>query len=147
MITFKALEVPGVFRDRTLLRSWLQEVTRSHGHSINELNYVLVSDPALLEYNKRYLDHDEFTDVITFDGQTGKGLSGDVLMSYDRIKENATTYGTSIGNELNRVMVHGLLHLLGHKDRTKEQKKTMREMEDKFLDLLSTMKKNKGHRR
>lgn len=143
-ITFKVLEVPDAFRERTALRKWLNEVTRSHGHSINELNYVLMSDRALLEYNKRYLDHDEFTDVITFDGQTGKGVSGDVLMSYHRIKENASTFGSTMRSELNRVMVHGLLHLLGHKDKTKEQKRIMRELEDRYLALLE---KSKGHRR
>jgi len=93
----------------------------------------LLTDKALLEYNQRYLDHDEFTDVITFDGQTGTGVSGDVLMSYDRIRENATSFGVSVQNELRRVMVHGLLHLLGHGDKTKAQKQAMRELEDRCL--------------
>lgn len=132
-IAFKAVDVPNAFRDRTALRKWLHAVARDHGHSIGELNYVLLTDKALLEYNKRYLDHDEFTDVITFDGQTGTGVSGDVLMSYDRIKENATSFGVSAQNELRRVMVHGLLHLLGHGDKTKAQKQAMRELEDKCL--------------
>ena len=122
--------------DRTALRKWLHAVARDHGHSIGELNYVLLTDKALLEYNQRYLDHDEFTDVITFDGQTGTGVSGDVLMSYDRIKENATSFGVSAQNELRRVMVHGLLHLLGHGDKTKAQKQQMRELEDRCLGRL-----------
>lgn len=132
-IAFKAVDVPNAFRDRTALRKWLHAVARDHGHSIGELNYVLLTDKALLEYNQRYLDHDEFTDVITFDGQTGTGVSGDVLMSYDRIKENATSFGVSAQNELRRVMVHGLLHLLGHGDKTKAQKQQMRELEDRCL--------------
>jgi len=132
-IAFKAVDVPNAFRDRTSLRKWLHAVARDHGHSIGELNYVLLTDKALLEYNQRYLDHDEFTDVITFDGQTGTGVSGDVLMSYDRIKENATSFGVSAQNELRRVMVHGLLHLLGHGDKTKAQKQAMRELEDRCL--------------
>jgi len=132
-IAFKAVEVPNAFRDRTALRKWLHGVARDHGHSIGELNYVLLTDKALLEYNQRYLDHDEFTDVITFDGQTGTGVSGDVLMSYDRIKENAASFGVSAQNELRRVMVHGLLHLLGHGDKTKAQKQAMRELEDRCL--------------
>ena len=122
--------------NRTALRKWLHAVARDHGHSIGELNYVLLTDKALLEYNQRYLDHDEFTDVITFDGQTGTGVSGDVLMSYDRIKENATSFGVSAQNELRRVMVHGLLHLLGHGDKTKAQKQAMRELEDRCLGRL-----------
>ncbi len=135
-IAFKAVDVPNAFRDRTALRKWLNAVARDHGHSIGELNYVLLTDKALLEYNQRYLDHDEFTDVITFDGQTGTGVSGDVLMSYDRIKENATSFGVSAQNELRRVMVHGLLHLLGHGDKTKAQKQAMRELEDRCLGRL-----------
>ena len=88
---------------------------------------------ALLAYNQRYLGHDEYTDVITFDGQTGTGVSGDILMSYDRIKENAAELGIPAQHELRRVMVHGLLHLLGHGDKTKAKKAAMREQEDKYL--------------
>ena len=133
IIAFKAEEVPNAFRDRVQLRRWLQAVARDHGHSINELNYVLMSDDALLAYNQRYLGHDEYTDVITFDGQTGTGVSGDILMSYDRIKENATELRIPAQHELRRVMVHGLLHLLGHGDKTKAQKSAMRAQEDKYL--------------
>jgi probable rRNA maturation factor len=133
-ITFSAREVPNVFRDRTRLKRWLALVAKDHGHSIGELNYVLMGDDALLEYNLRYLKHDDYTDVITFDGQTGTGVSGDVLMSYDRIRENAKTYGANIQHELRRVMVHGLLHLLGHDDKTKPRKKAMRSLEDEYLE-------------
>lgn len=115
------------------MRAWLRAVAKSHGHSIGELNYVLMSDMALLDHNKRYLKHDFLTDVITFDGQTGTGISGDVLMSYDRITENAKTFGVSKQHELRRVMVHGLLHLLGHTDKTAEQREDMRKFEDKYL--------------
>jgi len=136
-IAFKAVDVPNAFRDRDVLRTWLQAVARDHGHSINELNYVLMGDDALLEYNRRYLDHDEYTDVITFDGQTGTGISGDVLMSYDRIKENAANFGVSAREELHRVMVHGLLHLLGHGDKSKAKREAMRGLEDKYLARLA----------
>jgi probable rRNA maturation factor len=135
-IAFKAQDVPNAFRDRGRLRSWLQGVARDHGLRINELAYVLMDDEALLEYNRRYLDHDEYTDVITFDGQTGTGVSGDVLMSYDRIRENAKAFGVSARHELHRVMVHGLLHLLGHRDKTKAQREAMRALEDKYLAQL-----------
>jgi probable rRNA maturation factor len=135
-IAFKAIDVPNAFRDRARLRQWLSKVARDHDQSIAELNYVLMGDDALLEYNRRYLDHDEYTDVITFDGQTGNGVSGDVLISYDRIKENASMFGVSAQQELLRVMVHGLLHLLGHRDKTKAQREAMRVLEDKYLQLL-----------
>ncbi|MBP6311130.1 MAG: rRNA maturation RNase YbeY [Flavobacteriales bacterium] len=136
-ITFKAVEVNSAYRDRDELRKWLCSVARYHGHSIGELTFVLMTDKALLEYNKRYLGHDEYTDVITFDGQTGTGISGDILMSYERIKENADSFGVSIQHELRRVMVHGLLHLLGHEDKTKAQRSAMREMEDVWLKKLA----------
>lgn len=135
-IAFKAVDVPDAFRERERLRHWLSGVARDHGHSINELTYVLLGDDALLDYNRRYLDHDEYTDVITFDGQTGTGVSGDILMSYDRIKENAAGFGVSAQHELRRVMVHGLLHLLGHRDKSKAQRDAMRAQEDKYLAKL-----------
>ena len=136
VITFRALGVPNAFRERGVLRNWLQTVARDHGQRIGELNFVLMDDQALLTYNRQYLGHDEFTDVITFDGQTGNGVSGDVLMSYDRIRENARAYGASARQELHRVMVHGLLHLLGHSDKTQQQRTGMRMLEDKYLAKL-----------
>lgn len=132
-ITFIVQQVPSVFRERERLTKWLSAVAKDHGHSIGELNYVLMSDKALLQYNRDFLQHDEYTDVITFDGQTGTGVSGDVLMSYHRIRENAATFGVSIQHELRRVMVHGLLHLLGHGDKNAALRKAMRAMEDKYL--------------
>jgi probable rRNA maturation factor len=136
VITFRALGVPNAFRERGVLRKWLQAVARDHGQRIGELNFVLMDDKALLTYNRQYLGHDEFTDVITFDGQTGNGVSGDVLMSHDRIRENAQAFGVSARSELHRVMVHGLLHLLGHSDKTRAQRTGMRELEDMYLAKL-----------
>lgn len=132
-ITFIAQEVPYAFRDRIALRKWLTRVARDHGHNIGELNYVLMSDKALLKYNRDFLQHDDYTDVITFDGQTGTGVSGDVLMSYDRIKDNAGIFKVSTQQELRRVMVHGLLHLLGHTDKKPVQRRAMSALEDKYL--------------
>lgn len=136
-IAFKAEGVPNAFRDRALIKRWLIGVARDHGHSIDQLNYVLLTDEALLEYNRRYLGHDEYTDVITFDGQTGVGASGDILISYDRIKENASLFGATAQHELRRVMVHGLLHLLGHRDKSKALREKMRGLEDKYLARLA----------
>lgn len=138
MITFLSRGVPSVYRDRDRLRTWLTAVARDHGHRIGDLNYVLMSDRELLKYNRAFLRHDEFTDVITFDGSSGSGprgaeVSGDVLMSLDRIRENAGHYEASVQGELRRVMVHGLLHLLGHSDKTTALRKAMRAQEDKYL--------------
>ncbi|MCB0772641.1 MAG: rRNA maturation RNase YbeY [Flavobacteriales bacterium] len=132
-IAFKAIGVPNAFRERERLRQWIQAVARDHGHSIGEVTFVLLSDKGLLPYNKRYLGHDEYTDVITFDLQNGNGISGDILISHDRVRENAATYGASAAHELRRVMVHGLLHLLGHSDKSEAKRKAMRAVEDKYL--------------
>ena len=132
-ITLIATGVPSAYRDRERVRTWLTAVAKDHGHSIGELNYVLMSDKALLQYNREFLQHDEFTDVITFDGQTGTGVSGDVLMSLDRIQDNAKSFGVSTQHELRRVMVHGLLHLLGHSDKSAAKRKAMSALEDKYL--------------
>lgn len=133
MVSFLSNGVPSAYRDRERLRKWLTAVAKDHGHSIGELNYVLMSDKELLTYNRDFLQHDEYTDVITFDGQTGTGVSGDVLMSLDRIKDNAATFGVSTQQELRRVMVHGLLHLLGHSDKNVAKRKAMSAMEDAYL--------------
>ncbi|MEO8733188.1 MAG: rRNA maturation RNase YbeY [Flavobacteriales bacterium] len=135
-IAFKAVDIPDAFRQRERLRKWLHGVAQDHGHSIGEVTFVLMDDKALLDYNKRYLQHDEFTDVITFDLQTGTGVSGDILISYERVKENAKTFAVSAQSELHRVMVHGLLHLLGHTDKTKAQREAMRAEENKYLAKL-----------
>lgn len=132
-IEFISRSVPSAYRERVRLRKWLNAVAKDHGHSIGELNYVLMSDKELLSYNREFLSHDEYTDVITFDGQTGTGVSGDVLMSLDRIKENARTFGVSAQQELRRVMVHGLLHLLGHTDKSAAKRKAMSALEDQYL--------------
>lgn len=133
MIRLMAIDVPSVYRDRERLRTWLTSVARDHGRGIGDLNYVLMSDDALLEYNDRYLGHDDYTDVITFGEGAGPKISGDILMSHDRIRENAKAFGVGMQQELRRVMVHGLLHLLGHDDKGKALKKTMRALEDKYL--------------
>ncbi len=132
-ITLLATGVPSAYRERERLRHWLTAVAKDHGHSIGELNYVLMSDKELLKYNREFLAHDEFTDVITFDGQTGTGVSGDVLMSLDRITDNAKSFGVSTQQELRRVMVHGLLHLLGHSDKSAANRKAMSVLEDTYL--------------
>lgn len=135
-IAFKAIDVTNAFRERERLRKWVRAVASAHGHSVGELTFVLLSDKGLLPYNQRYLGHDAYTDVITFDLQTGTGISGDILMSYDRIRDNARTFGVAARQELHRVMVHGLLHLLGHTDKSAAKRKAMRAEEDKYLALL-----------
>lgn len=132
-IGFIVQEVPDAFRSRRSLRRWLQAVVREHGTRIDRIAFVLMSDEALLRYNQDFLKHDDLTDVITFPVESNNGVSGDILISYDRIKENAVTFGVPAQHELRRVMVHGVLHLLGFTDRTKAQREAMRSLEDKHL--------------
>lgn len=132
-IEFIVQDVPDAFRERTRIRKWLYRVAQDHGTRIDRVNYVLMSDKDLLYYNETFLHHDDLTDVITFPVESNNGVAGDILISYHRIKENAATFGASAQLELRRVMVHGLLHLLGHKDKTKAQRETMRQLEEKFL--------------
>lgn len=135
-IGFIVQDVPDAFRDRAHLRQWLFRVAQDHGTRIDAVSYVLMNDRALLKFNRDFLQHDDLTDVITFPVESNNGVSGDVLISYDRIRENANAFGVSAQHELHRVMVHGLLHLLGHTDKTKAQKEGMRVLEDKYLARL-----------
>lgn len=132
-ITFLAQGAPHAFKAKDRLRRWLHGVARHHGHRIDTVTYVLMSDEMLRGYNRRFLGRSYYTDVIAFDGQLGQGVSGDILLSFDRTKENARAYGASHQHELRRVMLHGLLHLLGHEDGTSEEKARMRKLEDELL--------------
>ena len=96
-----------------------------------------MSDRELLHYNRTFLQHEDLTDVITFPSPSNNGLSGDILISLDRVKENARLFDVSTQQELRRVMVHGLLHLCGHTDRNAREKAAMRKLEDHYLKLLS----------
>ena len=104
---------------------------------MGEINYILVEDEELLEMNKEYLGHDEYTDVITFDYSEEEEINGDIFISWDRVKENAAHYKVDELEELRRVMVHGILHLLGYGDKTEQEQKTMREKEDSNLSMFS----------
>ncbi len=116
---------------------WLLAVAEKEGADIEELNYIFCTDDYLLEINKTHLEHDYYTDVITFDNRmlSTDPIAGDIFISYDRVRENAEDFEASIDQELARVMVHGLLHLIGYGDKTSEQASTMREKENYYLSL------------
>ena len=110
-------------------------VAGSEVRKIGDISIIFCSDNYILDVNMRHLQHDYFTDIITFDYCEGDKLSGDLFISVDSVRENALFYGTEFADELNRVMVHGLLHLIGYDDHTEEEQKTMREKEDYYLSL------------
>lgn len=115
---------------------WLASLVELEEQDISELNYIFCSDEYLLQINRQYLNHDCFTDIITFDNADRSGsLEGDIFISLDRVHENSAIHQTTFFSELLRVIVHGLLHLIGFDDKDDKSKATMRKMEDKYLDL------------
>ena len=123
-------------RQRTEIRTWLKSIAKREKYSIQELNYIFCSDEYLLQMNKDFLDHDYYTDIITFDNSEVKGkIEGDIFISIDRVKDNAQLQNTSLKDELHRVLVHGLLHLTGYKDKTSKEQEIMRKKEDSSLSL------------
>ncbi|MBX9850756.1 MAG: rRNA maturation RNase YbeY [Cytophagaceae bacterium] len=118
------------------LKAALVKISRKEGFKIKGINYVFCSDAYLKKINKEYLNHNYFTDIITFDNSEEKGiLEADIFISIERVKENALLFKTSFPSELKRVMIHGLLHLCGYGDKTIPQQKEMRKKEDSYLSL------------
>ncbi len=113
--------------------SWLSKVCRDEGCELGELGIVFCSDAHILEANNRFLNHDYYTDIITFDYREDDIINGDLLISVDRVKDNATSVGDDWKRELNRVVVHGVLHIIGFKDKSDNESRFMREKEDFYL--------------
>lgn len=125
-----SLEYPQIFAD------WLNACAEKHHYQIEDINYIFCDDEYLLAINQKHLNHDYYTDIITFDYGDDDVLSGDIFISIDRVSDNAYEYSTDFETELSRVMVHGLLHMMGYKDKTEEQQKEMRQKEDECLHLI-----------
>lgn len=122
--------------DKERIRLWLNKVARKNKFEISELNYSFCTDAYLLEVNLQYLDHDYFTDIITFDlGDEANSIEGDIYISIDRVRDNAKTLGAGFDQELLRVIVHGLLHLIGYNDKTPKEEKKMRALENICMEL------------
>ena len=121
------------FNRRRLTSQWLKFTAESEIKRIGQVNIIFCSDNYILDINQKYLQHDYFTDIITFDYCEGKTLSGDLFISVDTVRENALFYGTEFDDELNRVIGHGLLHLIGYDDHSEEDQKTMRSKENYYL--------------
>ena len=123
--------------DEKLIIKWLTNSVNSLDYTIGELSFVFCSDDYLRKLNIKHLNQDYFTDVITFDYSKEMSLIGDVFISTERVKENAKLFNVSFNEELFRVMIHGVLHLCGFKDKTKEEKAEMRSKENNFLSLIN----------
>ena len=135
MVSFYFEDIKFVFRQKTLTRKWLKLVAESEICRIGDISVIFCSDNYILDINQKYLGHDYFTDIITFDYREGDRLSGDLFISVDSVRENSIEFGTSFYDELNRVIVHGLLHIIGYDDHTDEDIKVMRSKENYYLSL------------
>ena len=122
--------------EQPMLRRWLQKVAACYGFTIGELTYILCSDEKELAVNREFLNHDFYTDVITFDYTTPHCINGDIFISWEMIQANAAEVGTTAENELLRILAHGLLHLTGQGDKTPESKAVMTDKENKALSLI-----------
>lgn len=133
MVSYFTEDVRFPFSQKRFTSKWLKFVAQHEGRILGDISVIFCSDPYILDVNKKYLQHDYYTDIITFDYCEGNVLSGDLFISVDSVRENASFYGTDFENELNRVIVHGVLHLIGYDDHTEEDIAVMRSKEDFYL--------------
>ena len=135
MISFEYIKESS-FKPSVNHKIWLQQVIRKEGKVPGDISYIFCDDNHMLENNIAFLDHDTYTDIITFDDCVGNVVNGSILISLDRVADNAEKFNKSFENELLRVIVHGTLHLCGYKDKTNEEAKVMRQMEEESLEML-----------
>ena len=136
MIEFQNIECDLKIKKKEF-SSWLNEIIIEENKILGDIVYIFCDDDYLLAKNIKYLNHNTLTDVITFDYSKNKLISGDILISIDRVRENSNIFGVQFLNELQRVMAHGLLHLLGYNDKTEIEEKEIREKEDYYLEKIS----------
>jgi len=135
-IHFANNEITFNLKNKTKLKGWIKTVIEKEKLVLGELSYVFCDDESLLKMNQQFLDHNTYTDIITFDYREAKIVNGEIYISVERVRDNAATYKTTFEDELHRVMIHGVLHICGYKDKTKAAKELMRKMEDVSLKKL-----------
>ncbi len=119
------------------ISQWISQIIQNEDYEEGEVSYIFCDDDYLLKLNEEFLNHDTLTDIISFDNSLGKQINGDIYISVERVKENSESYSTTFENELHRVIIHGILHYCGYKDKTEEDAKTMRKKEEEALLLRS----------
>ena len=123
--------------NKDLISNCINTISKDEHYNLNSITYIFLTDDELLEINKKFLNHDYYTDVITFDlSSKERELNGEIYISLDRVKENAIEYKEEYKEELHRVMIHGILHLVGYKDKTKKEEETIRLKENHYLSLM-----------
>lgn len=136
MIEFN-YETNFILNNEEQLTNWVESCIVSNKFKVGEINYIFCDDAYLHKLNVEFLQHDTYTDIISFDNTMGRLISGDIFISIDRVKENSTVFTSSFEDELHRVMIHGVLHYMGYKDKTIEEKEMMRIKEDQCLLMLN----------
>ncbi|WP_302572134.1 rRNA maturation RNase YbeY [Phocaeicola coprocola] len=136
MITYQTegVEMPAIKKRETT--AWIKAVAETYGKKVGEIAYIFCSDEKILEVNRQYLQHDYFTDIITFDYCEGNRIAGDLFISLDTVRTNAEQFGATYETELHRVIIHGILHLCGINDKGPGEREIMEAAENKALDLL-----------
>lgn len=136
MITFQSIDVKRPAIKVRECSAWIKQVAASHGRKVGEIAYIFCSDAKILEVNRQYLEHDYYTDIITFDYTEDGVISGDIFISVDTVSSNAAELGIGFDKELRRIIIHGILHLCGFKDKQPADKAEMTRQEDAALQLL-----------
>ena len=135
MVSYFTQDTGFKFKGKLVNNRWLKIMAESESRKLGNINIIFCSDPYILDINKKYLKHNYYTDIITFDYCDGPVLSGDLFISVDTVLANSETYKTDFSDELNRVIIHGVLQLVGYDDQTDEQKAVMRDKEDYYLKI------------
>lgn len=138
-IRFSVQDVHFKLENEQNLKKWISNVVLRRGKAVGNISYLFCDDNYLLGVNRQYLNHDTYTDIITFDYVVGNFVSGDIMISVDRVGENAEKFGVPFEQELHRVVIHGVLHLLGQGDKTDSEAAEMRRLENEALALWNEM--------
>ena len=143
MISYNTIDVAMPNIPHRFTSAWVKAVAESYGKRVGEIAYVFCNDEKILETNRQYLHHDYYTDIITFDYSEGDVISGDLFISLDTVRSNAELFNKTYDDELHRVIIHGILHLVGINDKGPGEREIMEAAENKALDLLHSMEEAK----
>ena len=138
-ISFNNQSIAFKFKAKTKIKAWIKTIAEKEKHKLGTINYIFCTDNELVEINIKHLNHNTLTDIITFDYKEGKTINSDIFISIERVLENAEKFKVTFDEEFHRVMIHGILHLCGYKDKTKADAKLMRKKENGALKLFNVL--------
>ena len=139
-VYFHSENISFTLKNKKITKKWISDIILDSGYTVGDINIIFTSNDYLLEINRKYLNHNYYTDVITFSYNTEKLISGDIYVSIEQVTLNSRDLGVSSVDELNRVIIHGVLHLLGMDDNSDKDRDKMRSSEDRALDKLKLLK-------